>query len=1191
MFLTSQPPLRLAMIAAVYFVLGYAGLQLPYFGTTVTLVWAPAGVALGAMLIYGTRIWPAIFCSALLVNLTTGTPVLTDLLIAAGNTLSAVAGTWMLRHFNQDGRLTHSIDILLFILLGAIISPLIAAANGAAALCLTAGADWSAFTDIARGWWLGDGVGILFFGPLTLSMVRHPWHRMSILWYAEAAVLLMTAGIASLLVHHAETFASPETLYIFGVIPFLIWGAVRCGMLGVTAVNALSVGLSILVMSRGTSAVFTSDDVQGSIQELYGFQIFIAVIGLALGAYIQRFITAHGDLDQAPADETASEPSSGILVAGAAGVGITLSVVAALVTSEQIRHTKSEDAYEQALRLEAAIRHETGLVFSPLFAIKTLFEADKAVTRKEFETYISPWLEKTPAVQALEWVARVSPEQRDSFEQTMRRLGYDGYEIVEKDGQNMVRAPARDIYFPVAHLVPFEPNRKALGFAPANLPTRRNAIKQALGSRGVAMSDVITLVQHEQKHNGLLIFLPTFAEADAGATPENTGFALGIYNLDTFFETLFQRLPASEKVNIRITDYEENGAESVLYDSIGAHVDDAANHDEVSSHLDMHLAGQNWRLDVHPKTGAHLLGYPFEALGVLTLGLLLTTAMTIYLYALHRRRDAVQALVDRRTQELSEAKGDLEQALTVARDANKAKSLFLAQMSHELRTPLNAIIGYVDLLLTHPHGPLGHSLYDSYLQNVKQAGRHLHNLVGDVLDLAKIEADNLELEHVPFRLIEIIDELRSVFSISAAERNNRLTLHIAENLSENFLGDPTRLRQVLTNLLSNAVKFTENGDVTLRVEVLSDAPKTQQLKISVTDTGIGIDPDQTRHLFDNFAQADSSIQRRYGGSGMGLAISKKLVEAMKGKIGVDSQPQRGSTFWVILPLDKARAADQSETPPDKIPVLRPLTLLLADDAAMNRAMTVKLLGAHGHRTDVATNGREAVDAVKRKAYDAILMDVHMPEMDGMEATREIRALPDPQRAATPIIALTADVDQGNLEKFAASGMDDICPKPLDIQKLLAALQRHVPAIAEQESTMTATDTDQQPAAGQDFAIDDQALQLALEMVPDTATLFEQEAEKQLRSLRDAVGNQDWHQVVEAAHTLKGVSSNIGLKGLSRECQALISRTSAQAENDKVTVEPADIQEQIARIEQGYQSARRHIQAAADKEDTSPAATG
>ncbi|WP_259780361.1 CHASE domain-containing protein [Aestuariispira ectoiniformans] len=1181
--------MRLIAIAVTYFLLGYVGLQLPYYGTTVTLVWAPAGVALAVMLLYGYRIWPAVYLGALLVNFTTDTPALTNIMIAAGNTLAAVTGTWLLRTFKQDGRLTHSVNLLLFILLGAVISPLIAAVNGALTLCLTTGTGWGEFLTIVQGWWLGDGVGVLFFGPFTLLALTHPWRSMSRTWYLEGLVLPATAGLASLLIHNAESFASPEILYLFGIIPFLVWAAVRCGLLGVAAINALSVAIAIFMMSRGTSAVFSNDDIQGNIRELYNFQIVIAVASFLVAAYVQRKTSTIINLAGPLESDTGRGTSSHILTIGAAVVGIALSVAASLVALEQIDHTQAENALEQAQRLEGTIRHEADLVIAPLFTIKTLFETQKEVTRESFETYIAPWVDKTPTVAALEWVARVHPGDRDAFEKKMRQLGYKDFQITEKVDGKLVRAPARDIYFPVTYVVPYAPNAPALGYAPDNLETRRNAIKQALSSGDVAMSNVISLVQQKKTHNGLLVFLPTFSSPAPDGTRINTGFALGIYDLDIFFEHLFQRLPAAKKLNIRIVDYEDGNKERLLYNSAPTpdqHQEFFLGHEDHLAQLDMVLAGQRWRIDVDSKQFGQLHGVPYEVVGILLLGLLLTTALTVYFHTLHRRRDEVQALVEIRTRELYEAKSEVESALLSAREANKAKSLFLAQMSHELRTPLNAIIGYVDLIRSHPHGPLGHTMYEEYLGHVKKAGKHLHDLIGDVLDMVKIETKNLELEHISFRLTEILDELRSVFSISAAERNNHLSLLIDSTICEGYLGDPTRLRQILSNLLSNAAKFTENGNITLRVETLSDMRNAQRLKISVTDTGIGIEPGQIARLFENFTQADSSIRRRYGGSGMGLAISKRLTQAMGGNIGVDSIPGQGSTFWITLTLDKASAAQNAQATEDDADSLRPLTLLLADDVAINRALTTNLLATRGHHTDTASNGIEALEAVKHKTYDAILMDIHMPEMDGMEATQAIRALADPERAQIPIIALTADVDKDKIRQYKASGMDDICPKPLDIEKLQDAL-RHVvgdgpaamPGNGPEAASAKALEMDNSAGITPDvntLAINDDTLKMALEMVPDAAALFEQEGSKQIQMMRNAITNENWSQLARAAHTLKGVAGNIGLTGLSRECQALQSQASNAEQGTKPDAESTVIQHQFDRIEQGYRSANIHI---------------
>lgn len=1168
LFPGNQPPVRLAIIAALYFLLGYVGLQLPYFGTTVTLIWAPAGISLAVMMTYGLGVWPAVYLGALLVNFTADTPAITNLLIAAGNTLSAVVGTILLRRFQQDVRLSPPHDILLFILLGAIISPLVAALNGATALCLTAGVPWPAFVDIVRGWWMGDGIGILFFAPLTLHILNRDWSRTGPSWFVEMSILLITAGIGSSLIHFTDGFGSTQTLYVFGVLPFLIWAMIRFSQVGVTLVNVLTISLSIYFMATGNSGVFTGPDVQNNILQLYSVQGLMMVATMLLASLAARHVSIDNS-DPSAMNRPTGRTGSILLTVGAALIGTVLSFVAAIVAYEQIEQERVEESFDHATRVQAAILHELDTAIAPLIAVKTLFETHNEVTREEFDANITPWLETAPSLQALEWVPRVDRSTRETFERKMRQLGYPDFELREKRGADLLPALDRDVYFPVAYVAPYEGNEAALGFAPHDNVLRRNTIKRALASGDVALSDVISLVQHDELHNGLLIFLPANTDRTDQASDTRVGLALGVYNLNSLFQSLFERIPENERRNIRIIDHESDVRERLLFDSTyddaGVPTADLTR----PANVDIEVGGQYWTVVAYPPSAGRLLSVRYEVIGILLFSLLLTAAITVYLFNLHRRHDEIEALVQARTSELKEARVSAEKAMLIAKDANQAKSHFLAQMSHELRTPLNAILGYVDLMIAKSHGPLGHALYETYLSNVKKAGTHLNALIGDVLDLSKIEANELTLEHTPFQLSPILDELRSVFSVVAVGNNNSLTLSQSDACHDYYAGDPTRLRQVLTNLLSNAIKFTQNGVISVTVDVKSDNDNSQTLIFSVTDTGIGIPADQIERLFDSFTQADASTTRRYGGSGLGLAISSRLVEAMEGEISVESKPGTGSTFWFTAPLEKVDAtAVKKEEALAQAPSTRPLDLLLADDVEMNRLMTEQLLKTFNHKVDLVTNGIEALEAVRAKQYDAVLMDIHMPEMDGLAATQAIRALPDPARAQIPIIALTADVSQERIEEFKLCGMDDFCPKPVDIHQLQVVLGRQFGA----NDAPTALDTPPPapPPATEsqhksELAIREDTLKLALEMVPDTATLFESEGASQLQRARQAIDNADWSKAAEAAHALKGVSGNIGLSGLSRECQILMNlATTTPASDDR-----SDIEDQFSRVEKSY----------------------
>lgn len=644
--------------------------------------------------------------------------------------------------------------------------------------------------------------------------------------------------------------------------------------------------------------------------------------------------------------------------------------------------------------------------------LRAFFQASTDVSREDFERFARHLDMEELGLLALEWSPRIGHGERAALEQELSAIGGQPLQFATIVAGQRVAVAARDYYFPVRYVSPLRGNEAALGldlYAQAERLATQGGSSH--GDRLLA-SMPIKLVQRGDSLGVLLIAPVRVAEAVEG-------YVLGVFAAAQLIERALLRV-GMEAVSVQVSDVSADEPVIIYNNGLAP--------GKVQIEQQLAVGQRQWLISLSLGPDYFHRHKDWTLWAVLILGLLLT----VILSSLFLLLTGTTALVE---QEVADKTAALRAEKERSDQANAAKSEFLANMSHEVRTPIHAIHGMLALASEH----VGRSSQAAaYLAKAQQALGVLLRVVNDILDYSRIEANKLTLERAPFNLHEVVHNLAAMTRPALQEKGLQFKVRSSPQLPRWVLGDRIRLEQVLLNLLNNAVKFTEQGEIGLSLAVAGIDGDVLSLHIEVSDSGIGISPQQRQQLFSSFSQADSSITRRFGGSGLGLAICRQLLALMGGSIELDSEVGRGSCFSVRLrlPLAAEPAASPVERSADWHS-LRGKRLLVVEDLAINRELLIAQLEPYGLQVVAVEDGEQALRQLNLQPVDAVIMDVQMPVMDGLTATRQLRA--DSRWQQLPVIGLSANAFAEDRERSLAAGMNAHLTKPLAISELLQTL--------------------------------------------------------------------------------------------------------------------------------------------------------
>lgn len=694
-------------------------------------------------------------------------------------------------------------------------------------------------------------------------------------------------------------------------------------------------------------------------------------------------------------------------------------VITAFQFSRSHHLEKQQEVVDNRIKeVEFLIKTRLELYQVYLHSLTSYFNNSQHVTETEFMQFSQQMLNNKIQVQAIEWIQAVPSEQITEFYRQLSTLHGRNVKPIQFNPSHL-----NQIY-PIVYAYPKAENSKIIGLDLSSEKLRFNALQKAINTKNISMSHPIDLFQNDIQKKGFLLFKAVF---DLNKTDDQL---IGLVALVTNYYDLFNSITYRLLNQVHTNKYQlqimhPNG--TLLFDKNQL----SENEHHLSKTTHFNLLNQPWKMKLSISQSSLTTHKDWLSWSILFIGILITVSVQLFIIWLMSNRNLIARTVKRKTRELNQEKEKAEQATL-------QKTYFLANMSHELRTPLNAIMGLSDMLKTTE---LTHTQQD-YVGKVRTASKTLLSLISDVLDLSKVETGKIELENQAFSLNRLVNRITELFSAQIKQKGLSFQVKYTPLVQDKLLGDEHRLQQVIMNLCSNAIKFTEYGGIQLAIKYKTDLNRSNQfwLHLEVTDTGTGIPQDRITSIFDSFTQADPSITRKFGGTGLGLSISYTLIKLMGGTLQCESQLGVGSRFYFDLLLDKAQP-QQAQSPTTELLTvqqqaeqkLNDMPVLVAEDNEINQQIIIFQLEQLGANVTLAENGLQAIDKVKQSHYPLILMDIQMPVLDGIAASKQILKMENGKNSK--IVAMTANVSIQDKNNCFNAGMIEHIPKPFDVDKL------------------------------------------------------------------------------------------------------------------------------------------------------------